>query len=51
MSGFLDGSAGTVNGTSLSDPAARDSLRVGAGTGVNAAGAPRQIEWGLKIKF
>jgi hypothetical protein len=51
LSGFLDGSAGTVNGTSMSDAAARDSLRVGTGTGVNTAGAPRQIEWALKIKF
>jgi len=51
LSGFLNGSAGTVNGTALSDLPARDSLRVGAGTGVNTAGAPRQIEWGLKIKF
>jgi hypothetical protein len=51
LSGFLNGSAGTVNGTPLSDKPAKDSLRVGAGTGVNTAGAPRQIEWALKIKF
>ncbi|HXJ86506.1 MAG TPA: carboxypeptidase regulatory-like domain-containing protein [Candidatus Binatia bacterium] len=51
LSGFLNGSAGTVNGTAMSDAAARDSLRVGAGTGVNTAGAPRQIEFALKIKF
>ena len=51
LSGFLNGSAGTVNGTSMSDFAARDSLRVGAGTGVNTAGAPRQLEWGLKLRF
>ena len=51
LSGFLNGSAGTVNGTSVSDLAARDSLRVGAGTGVNTAGAPRQLEFGLKLKF
>ena len=51
LSGFLNGSAGTVNGTPLSDAAAKDSLRVGAGSGVNTSGAPRQIEFGLKIKF
>jgi hypothetical protein len=51
LSGFLNGSAGTINGTALSDIAAKDSLRVGAGTGVNTAGAPRQIEWGLKFVF
>ena len=51
LSGFLDGSAGTVNGTSMSKAEARDSLRVGAGSGVNTSGAPRQIEFGLKIKF
>ena len=51
LSGFLNGSAGAINGTALSDAAAKDSLRVGAGTGVNTAGAPRQIEWGLKFNF
>ena len=51
LSGFLNGSAGTINGTSLSDAAARDSLRVGAGSGVNTSGAPRQIELGLKFNF
>jgi hypothetical protein len=51
LSGFLNGSAGTINGTALSDLAAKDSLRVGAGTGVNTTGAPRQIEWGLRFTF
>ena len=51
LSGFLNGSAGTINGTALSDLASKDSLRVGTGTGVNTAGAPRQIEWGLKFSF
>jgi hypothetical protein len=45
------GSAATPTGTSLSDVATKNSLRVGTGTGVNTSGAPRQIEFGLKIKF
>jgi hypothetical protein len=51
LSGFLSGASGSINGTALSDKATRDSLRVGAGTGVNTAGAPRQIEWGLRFTF
>ena len=51
LSGFLNGSQGTVNGTPLSDKATKDSLRVGTGTGVNTSGAPRQIEWSLKLLF
>jgi hypothetical protein len=45
------GSSGSATGTALSDLPTKDSLRVGAGTGVNTAGAPRQIEWGLKFTF
>jgi hypothetical protein len=45
------GSAGTATGTSLSDVGTVNSLRVGTGTGANTTGAPRQIEWGLKLNF
>ena len=58
LNGIMDGSAGSINGTtkdcgvpSATCPGGRDSLRIGLGTGVNAAGAPRQIEWGLKFTF
>lgn len=42
--------AGTINGSSKSK-LDHDATRVGIGTGVNTQGSPRQIEWGLKIKF
>jgi hypothetical protein len=48
MSGLLNGSAGSVNGTTQAD---RVSNRVGLGTGVYALGAPRQIEFGMTINF
>ena len=48
MSGFLTGTAGTINGT---DPAAHNTNRVGVGTGVFTLGSPREIEFGLKIAF
>jgi hypothetical protein len=58
INGVLDGSAGSINGTTkdtgvptATAPGGRDSLRIGLGTGVNAVGAPRQIEWGLKLIF
>ena len=43
------GLSGTVTGTS--EGPLRDSLRTGAGSGVFAVGAPRQVEFGLKINF
>jgi hypothetical protein len=46
MSGLLTGTAGTINGT---DPAAHNTNRVGVGTGVFTLGAPREIEFSLKI--
>ena len=49
MSGILNGTPGSVNGTNQFDNKA--SFRVGNGTGVYALGAARQIEWGLKIIF
>jgi len=48
MSGLLDQSIGSINGTSYNGHFAN---RVGAGTGVYTLGSPRQIEFGLKINF
>jgi Carboxypeptidase regulatory-like domain len=48
LSGILTGGAGTVNGTTY---AGADSVRIGVGTGVFALGAPRTIEFGLKVVF
>jgi hypothetical protein len=49
MSGFLNGTPGSINGTNNADNKA--SFRVGNGTGVYALGAARQIEWGMKFTF
>ena len=46
--GVLTGAAGQINGTTRS---AHEVNRVGVGTGVYALGAPRQIEFGLRIVF
>jgi hypothetical protein len=58
LTNVLDGSAGSINGTTkdcgtptTTCPGGRDSVRTGLGTGVNAVGAPRQIEWGLRFVF
>jgi hypothetical protein len=48
LSGILTGSPGSLNGTNY---ASADSVRVGVGTGVFALGAPRTIEFGLKLTF
>jgi hypothetical protein len=48
LSGILTGGAGSLNGTTY---AGADSVRVGVGTGVFALGAPRTIEFGLKLVF
>ena len=47
LSGTLDGSAGSVDGTT------RDLRvnRITLGTGLFGFGAPRMMEWGLKISF
>jgi hypothetical protein len=45
------GTPGGANGTSLSDRATTNSLRLGTGTGANTSGAPRQIDFGLKLTF
>ena len=53
FSSILDGSVGSPNGTtsSLIHSAAGNSLRLGLGSGVNSLGAPRAIEFELKIIF
>jgi Carboxypeptidase regulatory-like domain len=48
FSNILDGSPGSPNGTTSPQPV---DLRLGLGSGVNALGAPRQIEFSLKINF
>jgi hypothetical protein len=48
LSGILTGGAGSVNGT---DSAHHNFTRVGVGTGVFDLGAPRTIEFGLKLSF
>jgi len=44
----LTNSAGTINGTTAAD---RIVNRVGAGTGVFNLGAPRAMEFGMRISF
>jgi hypothetical protein len=46
LNGLLTGSAGQINGTTRSD---HNVNRVGVGTGVYGLGAPRQIEFGLRL--
>ncbi len=48
LTGLLNGSAGSVNGTTQAD---RITNRVGLGTGVFSLAAPRAIEFGLRIAF
>jgi len=48
LSGALNGTAGTVNGTAAVDRAAN---RIGPGSGVFSLGAPRQLQFGLKLTF
>ena len=48
----LSGGAGSINGTVGGyDPNTHDAVRVGTGSGVFAAGAPRQTEFGLRLEF
>jgi hypothetical protein len=46
LNGVLAGGAGQINGTTRSG---HNVNRVGVGTGVYSLGAPRQIEFGLRI--
>jgi Carboxypeptidase regulatory-like domain len=48
LSGILNGTAGAVNGTSASD---RITDRIGPGSGVFTLGAPRQIQFGIRLTF
>jgi hypothetical protein len=48
FSNILDGTAGSPNGTTNPQP---NNLRLGLGSGVNALGAPRVIEFELKLAF
>ena len=48
LTGLLLGSPGSVNGTTYAD---HNVTRVGVGSGVFALGAPRQIEFELRIIF
>ena len=48
LSGVLNGGAGSANGTTYANAT---SLRIGVGTGVFSLGAPRTIEFGLKLSF
>ena len=48
LNGLLTGGAGQINGTTH---AGHNLDRVGVGTGVYSLGAPRQLEFGLNIRF
>jgi hypothetical protein len=48
LNGLLTGAAGQINGTT---PAGHSVDRVGVGTGVYSLGAPRQIEFGVRVTF
>ncbi len=48
LTGLLNGSPGSINGTTQAD---RITNRVGLGTGVFGLGAPRSIEFGMRISF
>jgi len=48
LNGLLTGAAGQINGTT---PAGHNVERVGVGSGVYSLGAPRQIEFGLRLTF
>jgi hypothetical protein len=48
LNGLLTGGAGQINGTA---PTGHNVNRVGVGTGVYSLGAPRQLEFGLRLTF
>jgi len=48
LNGLLTGAAGQINGTT---PTGHNVDRVGVGSGVYSLGAPRQIEFGLRLTF
>ncbi|HWY43302.1 MAG TPA: carboxypeptidase regulatory-like domain-containing protein [Candidatus Sulfotelmatobacter sp.] len=48
LSGVLDGAAGSVNGTTKANLAPNE---IGLGSGVFSLGAPRSMEFGIKVSF
>jgi len=48
LNGLLTGAAGQINGT---NPTGHNVNPVGVGTGVYSLGAPRQLEFGLRLVF
>ncbi len=48
LTGALSGAPGTINGTTAAE---RITNRVGAGTGVFNLGAPRAMEFGMRVSF
>jgi hypothetical protein len=50
LSGILNGQPGEINGTTAAN-GGHEATRVGLGSGVNTQGAPRQLEYGLRISF
>jgi hypothetical protein len=48
LSGALNGTPGSVNGTASADRAAN---RIGPGSGVFSFAAPRQVQFGVKLTF
>jgi hypothetical protein len=48
LSGILNGTVGSVNGTSATD---RITNRIGPGSGLFSLGAPRQIQFGIRLTF
>jgi hypothetical protein len=48
LGGILNGGAGQANGTMAAN---RFANRTGRGSGVFTLGAPRQVEFGVKIRF
>jgi len=48
LNGLLTGAAGQINGTT---PVGHNVDRVGVGSGVYSLGAPRQIDFGLRLTF
>ncbi|MGA8314153.1 MAG: hypothetical protein WB755_29280, partial [Terriglobales bacterium] len=48
FSSILDGTPGSPNGTTNPQP---NDLRLGLGSGVNALGSPRVVEFSLKLSF
>ena len=48
LNGLLTGAAGQINGTTR---VGHNVDRVGVGTGVYSLGAPRQLEFGLRLTF